>query len=501
MRRAVPSAAAAYLLIVPTVLAFYSGGYYSEPRLLAGIVVWALVLALAVIGPAPLPRRTPGRVALGGLVLMAVWSAVSIAWAPLGGPAIENVQRLVLYVGALTLAIGALRATAAMRAVEPLLAAGATMVIGYGLAGRLLPDLVHLARSSSAGGRLEQPITYWNAEGALAAIGLVLCARLAGDRTRAPAVRALAAAAVAPLGAGVYVSYSRGAIAATVLGLVILVAAAPTSGQLRAALLALATAVTAALAAAPFPGVASLEGSHHGRDGAIVLALLVLLAAAAALITARRAPRDEPLGWGRGPAAVAAVALAAAVIGLVAAGLGERPSAAELAAGASAGRLTTASSNRYEYWRVGVRAFADHPLQGLGTAGFRVAWLKERPIAEAAKDVHSLELEMAAELGLVGLLAFALMVGGVAAAARRTLRAHPAVAAGWVAAAVVWLLHASIDWDWQLPAVSLPAVILAGALIALDDGASAVSDPASEPGRAGARQPVHGASPRDRARA
>ena len=56
MRRAVPAAAAACLLIAPTALAFWSGGYYSEPRLVAAVVVWAFVLALAAIGPAPLPR-------------------------------------------------------------------------------------------------------------------------------------------------------------------------------------------------------------------------------------------------------------------------------------------------------------------------------------------------------------------------------------------------------------------------------------------------------------
>ena len=32
-----------------------------------------------------------------------------------------------------------------------------------------------------------------------------------------------------------------------------------------------------------------------------------------------------------------------------------------------------------------------------------------------------------------------------------------ALAAGSVAALSAWFLHASIDWDWQLPAVSLPA--------------------------------------------
>ena len=41
--------------------------------------------------------------------MLTVWSALSIAWAPLGGPAVESVQRLVLYTGALMLAVGALR--------------------------------------------------------------------------------------------------------------------------------------------------------------------------------------------------------------------------------------------------------------------------------------------------------------------------------------------------------------------------------------------------------
>ena len=49
--------------------------------------------------------------------------------------------------------------------VEPALAAGTVVVIGYGLSARLLPGLLHFARSVSAQGRLEQPLTYWNAMG------------------------------------------------------------------------------------------------------------------------------------------------------------------------------------------------------------------------------------------------------------------------------------------------------------------------------------------------
>ncbi len=474
--------AAAGLLTGSTVLAFFSGGFNSEPRLITAIVTWTLVLALAAIGPAPLPRSKAGALALAGLVALALWSALSITWAPLAGPAIESTQRLVLYVGALMLAIGVLRNTQIVRAVEPALAAGATIVICYGLAGRLLPGILELARSESAGGRLEQPITYWNAEGALAAIGLILCARLAGDESRRVAIRAAAAAAAVPLAAGVYLSYSRGAIAVAVLGLVVLVAAAPTRSQLIAAGVALVCGVAAAGCAAAFAGVASLEGARSDRirDGAIVLAVLSLLAAAFAFATARRARSERPgeaPRWAGRLGLVATLLVVAVAAGLLIGGLGEKPSESELATGAGATRLTKVSSNRYEYWLVGLDAFARNPVGGVGAGGFRVEWLRERTIREAVKDAHSLEVEIAAELGLVGLLALIALVAGAAAAARRALRHHPAAAAGASAALLAWFLHASIDWDWQLPAVTLPAIVLAGTLIALAESAPNVRSP------------------------
>jgi hypothetical protein len=476
MRRAAPAVAAASLLTGPTVLAFFSGGYFAEPRLIAAIAAWALVLALAVAGPEPLPRSAAGRLALCGLALLTAWTALSTSWAPQAGPALESLQRVVLYTGALAVAIAVLRAPRVLRAVEPALAAGATVVIGYGLAGRLLPGILELDRSRRAGGRLEQPLTYWNAEGALAAVGLVLVARVAGDRTRPPALRLAAAAAAAPLGAGVYLSYSRGAIAVAVLGLAVLVAAAPSRHQLRASAVALGAGAVAAACAAAFPGVAALEGDDPQRDGAIVLVLLVLIAGGAALLTwrgARAAERELP--WARRLTPLALAAVAAVAAGLVVAGLAERPTDAELAADAGAARLTTVSSNRYDYWRVGVGAFERRPLTGTGAGGFRVEWLRERDFPEAVRDSHSLEVELAAELGLVGLIAFALMVAGVAAAARRALTSSSELAAGPCAALVAWFLHASIDWDWQLPAVTLPAIVLAGALVAMAEREPALS--------------------------
>ena len=295
---------------------------------------------LALAGPLPLPRSGAGWLAVGALAGLAAWSAISIAWAPLVGPAVDSVQRLLLYLGALLAATAVLRDRGLARAVEPALAAGAAIVIGYGLAGRLLPGIVDLNRSLVAGGRLEQPLTYWNAEGLLAAMGFLLCVRLAGDPSRPRWMRVAAAAAWGPLGAGVYVSYSRGALAVAVLGLLFLVAAAPVRPQLRAAVAALATAVVAAVIAAAFRGVAGLEGSgaEQRRDGAIVLAAFVIIAVVAALAQARMsgAERRDPALLERGPyagqmPAVAFGAAALCVVGLAIGGLAETGDSTESA--------------------------------------------------------------------------------------------------------------------------------------------------------------------------
>lgn len=473
MRRAVLFTAAAILLSGPTVLAFFSGGYFEEPRLVAALVAWALVLVVALVGPRPLPARGPGWAAVGGLAFLAAWTAASLSWAPLATAATDSLQRLLLYLGALVAAIGLLRLRQVAWALEPALAAGILVVIGYGLAGRILPGVIELSRSAGAFGRLEQPITYWNGEGALAAIGLVLCGRLAGDPSRPRAIRALGAAACPVLATGVYLSYSRGAIAAAVVGLVVLLAAAPTRAQLRAVIAAAVAGVVASACSAALPGVASLSGSAAAqqRDGVIMLGVLMVVGVASALTAVRPASVGvERLPFARRLPAVAAAAVALVVAGLVVGGLSERgePEPERLRE-ASGSRLTSVKSRRYDYWRIALDASAGAPLQGVGAGGFRSEWLRERPADDGVREAHSLELGIAAELGLPGLLALFVMIGGVALAARRALALGRPLAAGCCAASMVWLLHASIDWDWELPAVTLPVIVMAGGLIAASE--------------------------------
>jgi hypothetical protein len=497
MRRGALTLVRAGLLAGPGVLAFFSGGFFDAPRLVAAIAAWALLAVAALVVPgSPLPRRAAPRLAVGALAGLAAWTWLSRDWAPVHGPAEDAAQLALLYLPVLAVAAIGLRPRVAARAVEPALAAGTLVVVGYGLAGRLVPGIVHLQASLRAGGRLEQPLTYWNAMGALAALGVVLCARLAGDATRSRALRVGAAAAAGPLGMGAYLSFSRGALACLVAGVAALVLLAPTWRQLHAALVALEAAAVGAIVAAPFDGVRALAPSPSSSQGAIVLALLLGAMGAAALAhravcraEARGALRAGPLPLGGRRRLLATAAVVAIAAAPYAAALASR--GADSGFGATSSRLSDVGSHRSDYWRVALQTWADHPLAGAGAGSFGTEWLARRHIDERVQDAHSLYLQTPAELGLVGLALLVALVGGVVAAARAALRADRVLAAGPAAALFAWALHAGLDWDWQMPALTLVAVVLAGVLLgggepAPADGAHDLGD---EPALEGDAEP------------
>jgi hypothetical protein len=455
----------------PVALAFASGGFYDTGRQVALLAVAGLLALWALAGPAPLPRDRRALIAVGGLAGYCGWVALSATWAPRADLAHADLERALLYLGALALGTTLWQCRRAARTVEPAIGAGVLAVTGYGLAGRLLPGLVHLDAGQLSGSRLFQPLTYWNAEGELAAIGFILCARIAGDRTRPAALRLLAAAAAVPIGAALYLTFSRGALVTLAGGLLVLLALAPTWSQLRAIALTLETAGLAVVACAALPGVNDLTGSREA-DGGIALAVvlvLMLLAAAGAAWT-RRAEDEERTRLGRlpvpdrAPWIAAAAAIALIVVPIAASGTDHGPTRAP-GFGETSTRLASTGSNRYEYWRVALRTFADEPLKGVGSGGFGTEWLERRNIDEVVHDAHSLYLETLAELGIVGLFLLALVFGGVAACARAAYRADPALAAGPIAALTAFALHAGIDWDWELPALTLVAITLAGVLV------------------------------------
>ena len=128
-------------------------------------------------------------------------------------------------------------------------------------------------------------------------------------------------------------------------------------------------------------------------------------------------------------------------------------------------RLLSVSGNgRGDYWHVAWEMVRDEPLLGTGAGSFEAHWLRERPISFPARDAHNLYLESLAEVGPLGLalLLATLALPLVALPQVRGLAFGPAAAGAFAA----YLLHAAVDWDWELPAVTLPALFCGVALLA-----------------------------------
>jgi hypothetical protein len=123
------------------------------------------------------------------------------------------------------------------------------------------------------------------------------------------------------------------------------------------------------------------------------------------------------------------------------------------------------SSNRLALWDIALEDFAAHPVLGSGAGTYEDYWNQRRPNPGSARDAHSLYLETMAELGIVG-LALLLAVLALPLTVIRRARGHPllAIAAGGY---VAYLVHAAVDWDWELPAVTIAGLICAVAILAM----------------------------------
>ncbi|TLZ44619.1 MAG: hypothetical protein E6K32_05280 [Gammaproteobacteria bacterium] len=120
-------------------------------------------------------------------------------------------------------------------------------------------------------------------------------------------------------------------------------------------------------------------------------------------------------------------------------------------------------ANRPHYWHVAWKEYTLNPITGAGAGTFDSFWLHYRPVSSFARDAHSLYVETLAELGPVGLALLVLALAVPLVALRR--RGDPllaATAAGYVA----FVVHAGVDWDWELPSVTLTGIACGAALLA-----------------------------------
>jgi hypothetical protein len=297
--------------------------------------------------------------------------------------------------------------------------------------------------------RASGTLSYPNAAAAvLVPVALVGLARLAGAPRSVPLV-----VAVTGLLAGAAATMSRAGAIALLAGLVVLaalegpgrvlrVAAGPCAG----ALVALAGLVPSMLAAGQPRPLLAVAGLAAG------LAVAVAIAA---------------VGAGRGVALLAGVALLGG-LGAVAA-LGGGGGDAYRAVAES--RATLASPERSEALRAATQVVADHPLGGAGPGHTQLRWEGPDGGTRYFSYVHNEYLQVAADLGLVGVALLAVLL---VALARLLWRARATAAGPWVgavAAACAFAVHSGFDFVWHLPAVVLTVMLLAGVVLPAPRGA------------------------------
>src|SRR5262249_9371541 len=128
---------------------------------------------------------------------------------------------------------------------------GATVIIcGAALTARLLPHVI-LDPSLIGDSRLGYPLTYWNALGILACVGVVLAAHVSCSTRGAPIARGLAAACVPRIGLGVVCALSGGGIWAAPAALLVYAVVGRPRALLSGAIAIVPTSAIALLVATP----------------------------------------------------------------------------------------------------------------------------------------------------------------------------------------------------------------------------------------------------------
>jgi O-antigen ligase len=468
--------------------AFNAGGFFAgTPAVAATLLAFGLVLRVTVADEPFAGIGARLLLPIGALTLYTVWVLVSAAWSHAPGRATVEFDRALLYLLVLVLFGSWPGSAERSRWLLRGLAVVSVGVCTVALLSRLLPDVVHTSPILH-NERLSFPLTYWNALGLMAAIAIVLCLYLASAKEEPAFMRVFGAGALPVVFTVLYFTFSRGAIGAAVVGVLVFAILGRSRslllgllGGAPAAAIAVSAAYGAGLLAKPHPTTPAATAQGHSVALVVVACVVgaIVLRSALCLLERRLTEATLPFRAGRSSRIAGLVAVLVAVV-IVAVAL-KLPGRADHAISQFAhsspavtskrdlrNRLGSASNNgRLALWRVSLNSFKAHPLIGKGAGTFQNQWLQNRPTTDRVNDGHSLYAETLGELGVVGGVLILVLVGSILVGfAVRERAPNRTLGAAFLAAALAWAVHAGIDWDWEMPAVTLWIFAAGGTLLA-----------------------------------
>lgn len=471
----------------------------------------------------------------GLLLAFTALTGLSVVWSVAPDASWQDAGRMLSYSGVFAAAVAlAWLAPAGWRALLGGIALAAVVVCAYALLTKVLPNMLSVNPEANFYARLQEPYGYWNAIGLTAAMGAIACLWLGARRTGHALLTALAYPAMGVMIVTLLLAYSRGALAALVVGVIAWMCVVPL--RLRGA----RVLIVGALGAAPVvawdfsthalssEGVSLTARTTAGHQLGVLIGVMLIVLALVGVALGFFGDRRAPSGATRRTVGIALVSLLVLVLlaGVGALAATKRGFTGTISHDLSSltnpnapvpantpGRLTAVGSVRARYWKEALEVFKAHPVLGVGAAGYATARLRYRTAELDVRQAHGYVVQTLADLGIVGLaLTLALLIAWMLAAGRST---HPfnrrwtigRWAGGhfklaWRSAplaytperigmlamlciVVVFGVHSFADWTWYVPGDAFVALLCAGWLAGrgpLPGGR--LSAPAGSPGAA-----------------
>ena len=452
----------------------------------AAVVLLGIALVAGAFGWLPVPRiGRSGAVLVWALLLLVVWTGVTVWWSIVGDRSWDTFNKSVAYAAFLGLGVvlASLGRELAARLTASMLSLVVCVTLTWALVAKALPDL---DPDGDRVARIREPIGYWNALALLADVALALGLWLGTAPTHRRTVRVAGGLLLYVSTLALLLTLSRAGVVvgAGVLALWLALSSERVQGGL---LLVTAGGPAVLVGVWAFTRPALTEDvatrSDRAADGTVFGILALVGAGVVAVLVAWSAGRsltpETRRRAGRGLAAAAAVCV-------IAAGAAVAVAAADaVTSGRDCSEVVNDPSrlgsldpnNRLCWWEEAWDVFVEHEPEGAGAGTFEVARKRFRPDERSVLQPHSVPLQQLADGGVVALGLFVLVIlAGIAVcvgALRRLSGAERTAAVALVAAPAAYVVHALVDFNWDFIAVTAPTMVALGVLAAAGRAARA----------------------------
>ncbi len=468
---------------------FFNGAYFLGPMTLCVVVVWTLLAVLAFTSRnAVLPPTRTTWMTVSLLAALWLWTAVSLTWSIAGDLTWIDFNRTGAFLAIFMVGASVGHDSRARILGAWLFFAAVSVAAIYSLGVKVLPSVVDnlndLARTSV-------PIGYTNAQGLLVALAFPLSLFFSAATKYHWTLRLISTLMAPILLVALFFTVSRGATFAILLGVIIFFMAAPV--RLRSFGLLLLALVPAALIGWWSNGQDALmmdKADMVGRVAAALTLRLYLLAAVAvsgvvfmvSLLVGRKVRFPARFTRAFGVAMLVAVLVSLTVS--TAFFVSSKPSFSGWvqdtyhdftqvrSAPAGAARLLSVNSSvRWRLWQEAISNWQQHRLLGTGAESFPLVHLMERESdMPFVKQTHGLPFQFLTELGLVGFILAGLFIFTTLGLAVSLLfriedRWHRGLAGALLSVVVIYLVHTTYDWDWNIFALTMAYMFFIGVLV------------------------------------